>query len=103
MSDEKKVTKAKVIKDIFTIQGQEVDFNKLTAEVKESICFEIQRWKLGGVLDVHRYITIMKFLGFPNAKDLPRGRELAMKFASELNELGKKLECKTIKGKSCCG
>ena len=98
----KKTAKVKQVEQPISLQGKEILLSEIDETKRNDICLEIQKWKNGGTLDAHRYARIMRILVF-SVKGLPRGRELAIKFASELNALGNLLECKTVKGKSCCG
>lgn len=98
----KKTAKVKQEPLILSLQGKEVTPAQISESKQVEICLEVQKWKNGGGLDAHRYARIMRILGF-DVKGLPRRREQAMVFASELNALGNALNCKTIKGKSCCG
>ena len=98
----KKTTKVKAVALKMEIQGKEVTPDQISESKQTSICLEIQKWKNGGNLDAQTYARIMRLLDFEVSK-LPRRREQAMKFASELNALGEALGCKTVAGKRCCG
>jgi hypothetical protein len=98
----KKTTKVKAVEQAVKVQGNEVLLSEINDARRGDICLEIQKWKNGGGLDAHRRARIARYLGIP-VKGLSTKRADVISFASELNELGIAFECKTVKGKSCCG
>lgn len=97
----KKTVKKKQPEATVSVQGTEVTPSAISDTNRDTICLEIQKWKNTGSLDPQRYAKIVKALGLE--VQVPRKRKDALSFATELNALGTALDCKTVKGKSCCG
>lgn len=97
----KKTVKKKQTETTVMLQGKEVTPSKISESNRKTICVEVQKWKSTGNLDVQRYAKIMRACGHEPDK---RTRSVAVKFSTELNELGEILDCKLFDGKtSCCG